>query len=1283
MGSMDRKSTARPQEREGPDGKTEHVHPGYGGSRWMYEWHPEDQEHQDANGNNVTESLHEKYFGKDGMGVDTVSRTMNGAKPGDDVSGDAKEGTEDKDPEGGEGPDADGSGADAESGEHGNAYNIGKLAASMIGKNVLMSAGSLTDAAMSGMRRVMSAMMSGNPMSASAKALTDTLGSVGDISKEMADTQRKYGIGAGKDSGTLETTAAGSLMLGEQRSIKQGTADGMANVSKAIERCGAESVETMTPEQLSKVTGPLSDRAMNLMGELTADRQKPSKERMPRAEYRRKAAELKVYADTLKGVESRAKDQKSAAKEYAARLSHEMRYKASRNAEIKRQNKYEAEQRAINRYNMLSPSGKLISDKIGAKVALDENGIPINRSKRTAAKNVLIDEADDLERRINSMSQNNSISPEQQQMVDDMKARMEVYRTTVSEINKREAREKEAQREANRRNAIEGKRSFNSTAATIMDKAHVYESGKYMDQYGVTTGMKNTPQLRNDLGEAIKAREGEALRQAADYGLDVSDPTVREQVLADLGSDPDYVELKSTLSANTESHYKDVVTRQLRDVLSMSDRDIEKVYGGTVDRDMMEQSLRDIEEQYHKNRMASPLRQGEDPSYQAVMPDRDNEEAFSKLMDDTIQKYGLKPLASPRVKKPKAQDMETQQGAPAIGPLGNNTGGGNGGGNTNQNNGNYQDSGSNDVDAQSAEGRQGTAQADGADRQQNMFEGAPTIAKPGRSGSGYTPERILDQTLKQNGNDMNTRFLLDDNTLDDLIMNEPQKLLGAVKGFNKGEAWKGVRGMDSYLNSNVAYMESMLGKWTGQDTSQMTPEQIIGSYYNEAKRRGDTKKVGRAINFANLLKMRNAYDRVEQRNEGVSPTKPFQYNRPTAGLSDETLMRFGLKDYYDSLGDAGKAELDSMDEAGLKALGKRIKANERKARDQKDQRIMDRPEASRDDKPSEYDRAIMLGIAMDHDLNVRPGMTNKELRNLIHKNSQALKVYQNTEQDRKAQRTEWNAKYGASQNKSKASKASMENVPNQSETQNAEDSGSSSEETVSPETAYQDTAQLPPNEFNRVLLYEIASKAGLNVSQDMDTATLQNLVNKYPQLKQVYDGTRDLRKKHAQAFASLIEGDSSSEGTQTSPGAPLASTNDSDGKKKKWMAPPKKQPKKSTEPKPTGGDVAERPVEEAPRFNSLEEMNDSYRRDINDYADMQGYEVPSNLRGSFPDFMSFITSGSPEAEMYMNQYEGDEDLMSMISDYKRDEKDVLSRQKPRHGSRMNRDPENRNNPLKR
>lgn len=1270
----------------------------------MYEWHPVSQKHESASGKDITVALHEKAgLGKDGMGGNTASRTMMGAdeKP-ESPEGGEKPGSEEKPETGTEGEGGEG-GGDEQSQESDDGFQedsklktagkVAALGASMIGKNILMSAGSLTDAAMGGMRRVMSAMMSGNPMSASAKALTGTLENVGNISSEMSNIQRKYGIGAGKDSGTLESTIAGSMMLGDQKDLKHGTATGMANVSRAIEGCGAENIETMNAEQLGKVTAPLSEKAKSLMDELTADRQKPSKERMPRSEYKRKYAELKVYADTLKGVAARSKEVKSDHKEYAARLSHQMQYKAAMNAEIKRQNKYEMERRAQNRYNNLPPSGKLISDKVGSKVALDEDGIPINRSKRTAAKNVLIDEADSLDRRIEKLSANNNLSPEEEQEIKYLSDLRDGYRNTVSEITNRETKEKEARREANRRSAIEGKQPGNSTASAIMDKAHVYESGKYVDQYGATTGMKNTPQLRNDLGEAIKAREGEALRQAADNGLDISNKDVRDGVLSELQKDPDYVELKSTLSANAESHYKDVVTRQLRDVLSMSDRDIDKTYGGKVDRDMIEQTLRDVEEQYHRNRMASPLRQGEDPSYQAVMPKRENEEAFSRLMDDTVKKYGLKPLASPRVKKPNDEEAVPQDAVPGTDQNQNDGDAGAGADNGVVSD---QQAGTQDQTAQAAsEGTQEQSAAGTASEQAQQthgtegaqapaFEGAPTISKPGRNaGSGYTSERILDQTLKQNGNDMNTRFILDDDTLDDLIMNEPQRLLGAVKGFNKGEAWKGVRGMDSYLNSNMAYMESKLGKWTGQDTSQMTPEQIVGAYYNEAKKRGDEKKAGRAINFANLLKMRNAYDRVEQRSEGVSPTKPFQYNRPTGEIPEDVLRKYGLADYYNGLGDAGKAEINAMDEHGLKDLGKKVKANQRKARDEKDQRIMDRPEASRDDKPTEYDRAIMLGIAMDHDLNIRPGMSNKELRSMLSKNRQAWQVYQNTEKDRKAQKAEWNAKYKDSEIKPKAPRTpKAPKSPKAAEPAPAEETPQKTEST---EQKYQDTAKLSPSEFNKALLYEIASKAGLNVSQDMDTATLQNLVNKHPQLKEVYDGTKELRKKHAKAYASLLEGEKSSGGTQTPPEASPPSTDDSEGKNKKWNASVHRasesmlKQKKNQKPAQSEEAPAE---EEKPKFGSLQEMNDAYSRDINDYADMQGYEVPANLRGSFPDFMSFITSGSPEAEMYMGQYEGDRDLMDMLSDYKQDEKDLLARQKPRHGSRMNRDPENKKNPLK-
>ena len=644
-----RRGGQRPRQRVNPrTGQEEHRHPG------ADYWHPVRTQHgrrgaSDEEARAETERMHEAAgLGKDGMGGDTVSRAGI---------------------------------AQSEINENGEgkvwrAMGTAALAAGVIGKNIGMNLGSLTDKAFSGIRRAVDACLSPNPLSAPGAVMVDSLAKVGDTSREMAEIQRRYGIGSKGPS--LETTLAGRRMTREQRAVREGTSRAMASISRMMTDTGADRVDTMDVRQLQGFADANSRRLQELVRQAVDDSMKPSSKRMSRNERRALLAELKAHRDMNDQITGRAKDIRSDAKEMAARIGHQRQY-LNQMASIRRQeDRARLQQEAQARFEALPEWGREIYSQVGARVHLDADGVPTNPSKRTAARRVLDTELDRARRQLDAMSTARMPDPERERALRDRVASMEEGLGRIDSVDAREREAKEEERRRARAQAEEERRREreqgvidtrtrlsrmadfsdpqSDPAAAILRRAGVYDSERGLDGHLVPQGTHNNPRLREALAENNRRWEA----WAAENGVDIS-------------KDPRYVSSMNTEAAAEARGHMDFVTRQLDRIATMSDDDIQRYFPG-ASRDRLEEDLRTVRDTYYRDRTEFPVDEIASRGRELSMIPRDRAMAFQDTLNTLEEKWGLNRYA----RQPKGEAQEPEQEAPGQEAPGGGGGGGGG-----------------------------------------------------------------------------------------------------------------------------------------------------------------------------------------------------------------------------------------------------------------------------------------------------------------------------------------------------------------------------------------------------------------------------------------------------------------------------------------------------------------------------------------------------------------------------------------------------------------------------
>ena len=638
-----------PRQRVNPrTGEREHRHPG------ADYWHPEGTRHgrrgsSDEEAQAETERMHEAAgLGKDGRGGDTVSRAGI-ARSEIDESG-------------------------AERVKH--ALGTAAIAAGVIGKNIGMNLGSLTDRAFSGIRRAVDACLSPNPLSAPGAIMVDSLAKVGDTSREMAEIQRRYGIASKGPS--LESTLAGRMMTREQRAVREGTSRAMASISRMMTDTGADRVDSMDVSQLQGFADANSERMQELVRLAVDDSMRPSSKRMSKSERRALLAELKAHRDMNDQITGRAKDIRSDAKEMAARIGHQRQY-LNQMASIRRQeDRARLQQEAQARFAAMPAWGQEISRQVGARVHLDADGVPTNPAKRAAARRVLDTELDRARRQLDAMSTSRMPDPERERALRDRVASMEEGLGRIDSVDAREREAKEEERRRARAQAEEERRREreqgvidtrtrlsrmadfsdpqSDPAAAILRRAGVYDSERGLDGHLVPQGTHNNPRLREALAENNRRWEA----WARENGVDIS-------------QDPRYISSMNTEAAAEARGHMDFVTRQLDRIATMSDDDIQRYFPG-ASRDRLEEDLRTVRDTYYRDRTEYPVDEIASRGKELSMIPGDRARAFQDTLNGLEERWGLNRYA--RQPRGEAQAEEPEEAPEQKAPGGGGGGGG-------------------------------------------------------------------------------------------------------------------------------------------------------------------------------------------------------------------------------------------------------------------------------------------------------------------------------------------------------------------------------------------------------------------------------------------------------------------------------------------------------------------------------------------------------------------------------------------------------------------------------
>ena len=932
--------------------QTEHVHPGYGGDRWATSWHCVNQRHKDAKGNIITEKLHEAAgLGKDGMGGDTATRTMGGAAgPRDEslgtrlkekVKGEGGMSEEDR-TAGGTVPSKEGDESQEKpieltpEEEHQrkveNAKATLKLGGAMLAKNLAFSAGDIADKAFNGIRSAMKAILSPNPLSASGQVLCGALGDIQDMSQKQAEIQEKYGLG-NADAQTMETTAAGRIASRETAIVKKGTNEAMKRISAMIDEASeGVPIEQMSQEQLTRFSDNLNREVMKVFDEVNADDHLPNAQKMPAAQYRAKMAMLSVYKDAADGVAKRSKENKATYKEYAARVVHDQRYRNKMNRIAQKERDAIAEEEYQKKYAKMPPYAKMVKDEMGRKVNLDDDGIAIDESKRTAQKNKLKSYIRQIEALQNTNKGLPSGKPgdegtvtigENSKILANEKT-LEKFKDAVDKIEERERKEK-AERDARERAAVIGGETgqYPSSTARILNKNNVLYSKK-TDSDGVAYGVKLTPTVLNDL----TADRRNIHAKLAAQGL--TEDQIRQ--------DKSYIEARNTEVAYTERKLMDDITNYINKLSSNSDEDIAKYGDGKMSRARLETIADEIVQDYHRNRQEGKLWEGQDYNkYDPNLISDESHAAFLQKAKAFRAELGMKdPGNRPKEGKGKGRrketDTETRSDGETLHADDNDE--------------------ARTLTGPSADLR-GMTEEQYQQALQGPYESSPTYTDQGQS---YVPPSAVDRTfadtptetqvgdarasvdglaerygvpygggsiedhigdiadrviergdpndIKQLSDAVNTirgwrniptkskgkgnseagnldrvadrrdlgKLRVSQKALRDMAQSDPERLRRYVDDYSVAGA-QGLEGLDRRLNADTNEAERTLSQW-GVDTAGMHPDQIYEALYNEAERRGDDENMALAVRTANAMDIRNAYNMVH---DPKTQYRDFQY----------------------------------------------------------------------------------------------------------------------------------------------------------------------------------------------------------------------------------------------------------------------------------------------------------------------------------------------------------------------------------------------------------------------
>lgn len=243
-------------------------------------------------------------------------------------------------------------------------------------------------------RRIVSAFLTGNPLSAASAIVGESVSNLNRMADSSEEIGRRMGIMAGANEKLLNDTIVGKLHGRKVEQDRRITNDVLMKVDDALSSLGADDITQLTSEQLDGFFDRMAaghDEATRALKEYYAgERDLTPMER--EAAYK----QMKVYGQVISDIAQHSDEKK---KEYARQSARLRQLNANRNRLEKQRSLALIERKRRDTTGL----GRVAMEVLGDRVDLDDKGRPPERTWTRFANN--------LESRLNS----SDLTPEQRQ----------------------------------------------------------------------------------------------------------------------------------------------------------------------------------------------------------------------------------------------------------------------------------------------------------------------------------------------------------------------------------------------------------------------------------------------------------------------------------------------------------------------------------------------------------------------------------------------------------------------------------------------------------------------------------------------------------------------------------------------------------------------------------------------------------------------------------------------------------------------------------------------------
>lgn len=243
-------------------------------------------------------------------------------------------------------------------------------------------------------RRIVSAFLTGNPLSAASAIVGESVSNLNRMADSSEEIGRRMGIMAGANEKLLNDTIVGKLHGRKVEQDRRITNDVLMKVDDALSSLGADDITQLTSEQLDgffdRMTAGHDEATRALKEYYAGERDLTPMER--EAAYK----QMKVYGQVISDIAQHSDEKK---KEYARQSARLRQLNANRNRLEKQRSLALIERKRRDTTGL----GRVAMEVLGDRVDLDDKGRPPERTWTRFANN--------LESRLNS----SDLTPEQRQ----------------------------------------------------------------------------------------------------------------------------------------------------------------------------------------------------------------------------------------------------------------------------------------------------------------------------------------------------------------------------------------------------------------------------------------------------------------------------------------------------------------------------------------------------------------------------------------------------------------------------------------------------------------------------------------------------------------------------------------------------------------------------------------------------------------------------------------------------------------------------------------------------